>query len=63
MTEREYLASYARNLRTFDPAPASPLDLVGNIVGLNSLNPFKAVGSLVAAPSLFTRFSPHSGYP
>jgi hypothetical protein len=41
----------------------SPVDLVPNIIGLNTVNPLKIIGSIVAAPSLFSsdpRNSPHT---
>jgi RHS repeat-associated protein len=47
------------------PQANHPFDAVGNIVGLNSVtipNPYRAVGSLIAAPTLFMNretFSPH----
>ena len=39
------------------------LDMVGNVVGFNAWNnPFRFAGSIVATPSLFFPFSPHSSY-
>jgi hypothetical protein len=41
----------------------SPVDLVPNIIGLNTINPIKIVGSIVSTPSLFSndpRKSPHT---
>ncbi|MGE0467631.1 MAG: RHS repeat-associated core domain-containing protein [Steroidobacteraceae bacterium] len=41
------------------------LDAVGNIVGFNTLNPIKFVGSILASPTMFmgSAVSPHSVYP
>lgn len=39
-------------------------DAVGNIIGVNTLNPLKWIGSLLASPLLFfSSVSPHSQYP
>jgi hypothetical protein len=40
----------------------SPWDLVPNIIGLNTLNPIKIIGSIIAAPTLFMgpAVSPHT---
>src|SRR5271154_3986838 len=47
---------------TFNGVYNSPLDLVGNVLGLNTLNPFRFIGSILAAPTLFMGpgISPHS---
>lgn len=40
------------------------LDAVGNVVGLNTFNPFRVVGSIIASPAMFMgSISPHSVYP
>jgi hypothetical protein len=43
------------------PPRGSPFDAVHNIVGMNTANPLRIVGSLLAAPLLFTdrETSPH----
>jgi hypothetical protein len=38
------------------------IDAVGNVLGLNTFNPFRIIGSILSAPLLFTRWSPHSYY-
>jgi hypothetical protein len=37
-----------------------PFDMVPQIVGANSLNPIKLVGSVLEIPFLFTKYSPHT---
>ena len=38
-------------------------DLVGNVIGMNTLNPVRIIGSILAAPTLpFSSISPHSNY-
>jgi RHS repeat-associated protein len=53
------LKSYGANML---PPRGSPFDAVHNIVGGNTKNPAKLIGSLIAAPLLFTNqnLSPHS---
>lgn len=53
------LKSYGANMLT---PRGSPFDAVHNIVGLNTCNPVKITGSLLAAPLLFANqyLSPHS---
>jgi RHS repeat-associated protein len=49
---------------TFEGAFNSPFDAVGNVLGLNTLNPFRIVGSILAFPSLFTGgVTQHNCYP
>jgi RHS repeat-associated protein len=47
------------------PVQDSFFDLVGNVIGGNTLNPFRIVGSMLATPTLFMGqpISPHSCYP
>jgi hypothetical protein len=49
---------------TFQGPTNSFFDGVGNIVGLNTLNPFRIIGSILAAPFLFKGgVTPHNCYP
>lgn len=41
----------------------SPVDLVPQVIGMNTLNPFSIVGSLLNAPALATDASPHTWHP
>lgn len=40
-----------------------PFDAVPQVVGFNTLNPFKIVGSVLAVPTLLTPASPHTWHP
>jgi hypothetical protein len=41
----------------------SPIDIVPQVIGRNTLNPGKLLGSVIDSPALFTDVSPHTWHP
>lgn len=59
VAERVARAALERVGGTLTAFNSHPLDLVPNVIALDTANPFKIVGSILSTPFLFTTDSPH----